>query len=194
MALDALGDAAGATHCLERLVGGRDEEHFASVATGLRGYLARHNLAAHYLQAGRLDEAQAQWLQALAEQPRYRPALFGLADVCVARRDAAGLEAAIERLRDCPNTAVDIDVLRARLESSCGRYGAARALLEEIIHRAPQALSPRVALCDVLLQQGTDWAAAEQALRAVLAIAPNHAVCRKNLDVLLRQRHAEAAR
>jgi hypothetical protein len=77
---------------------------------------------------------------------------------------------------------VDNDVLRARLEASCGGYGAARALLEEIIRRAPQALSPRVALCDVLLQQGTDWAAAEQALRAVLAIAPNYAVCRKNLD------------
>ncbi len=74
-ALDAL------TRCLERILLGRDGEHFASVATGLGGYITRHNLAVHYLQAGRLEEAEEQWQQALAEQPGYGPALRGLADV-----------------------------------------------------------------------------------------------------------------
>ncbi len=36
------------------------------------------------LAAGRLDDAVAQWQQALAEQPRYAPAHYGLADVCIA--------------------------------------------------------------------------------------------------------------
>ncbi len=80
-ALDALGDRSAATRCLERILLGRDGEHFASVATGLGGYITRHNLAVHYLQAGRLEEAEEQWQQALAEQPGYGPALRGLADV-----------------------------------------------------------------------------------------------------------------
>jgi cytochrome c-type biogenesis protein CcmH/NrfG len=37
-----------------------------------------------------------------------------------------------------------------------------------------------------LLWEGQDWAAA-QALRAVLALDPNHAEARHNLAVLLRQ-------
>ena len=50
--LDELGDLGGAIVCMERLIGGRDAEHFASVATGLRGYIARQQLAHAYLKAG----------------------------------------------------------------------------------------------------------------------------------------------
>jgi len=93
--LDALGDEPGGTACLERLLAGQDSDHFASVATGIRGYLTRHQLAGRYVKAGRLAEAEAQWRLALAEQPRYMPASIGLgtfhgAIVLADARPAAG--------------------------------------------------------------------------------------------------------
>jgi hypothetical protein len=39
----------------------------------------------------------------------------------------------------------------------------------------------------VLLQEGRDWNAAENALRDVLTLDPNHAEARQNLAVLMRQ-------
>jgi glycosyltransferase involved in cell wall biosynthesis/tetratricopeptide (TPR) repeat protein len=191
--LDALGDPAGATHCLERLVHGRDEDHFASVATGLRGYLARHALAQHYLQAGRRDEAEFEWRQALVEEPRFLPALYGLADVCVTCGNAAGLDAVIARLESFPATAVEIEVLRAQFQQASGDHTTARAMLQSLIIAHPRALRPRIAMSNILLQEGRDLAAAEIALRAVLEIEPRHAATRRNLDVLLRQQGRRAS-
>jgi hypothetical protein len=99
--LEALGDLPAAIHCLERLIAGRDREHFASVVPGLRGHLARHELALLCFRAGRLDDAQAQWLQVHAERPQFRQVLFGLADLCIARHDAQGLEANLTPTAAC---------------------------------------------------------------------------------------------
>jgi glycosyltransferase involved in cell wall biosynthesis/tetratricopeptide (TPR) repeat protein len=185
--LEALGELAGAIHCLERLIGGRDSEHFASVTPGLRGHLARHELAQLYFRSGRPDDAHTTWQQVLAERPQFRQAVFGLADVCIARHDAAGLEAIIARLHSNPNLAVETEVLRARLHTACGEYARARTTLEAIVSAHPQALSAWIALSQVLLQEGRDFAAAERALRSVLDIAPNHAASRRHLDTLLRR-------
>ena len=45
----------------------------------------------------------------------------------------------------------------------------------------------------MLLQEGRDLAAAERALRDVLALDPQHAEARNNLAVLLRERERLAA-
>jgi Tfp pilus assembly protein PilF len=45
----------------------------------------------------------------------------------------------------------------------------------------------------VLLQEGRDWEAAEQALRAVLKIDPNHAETQHNLALLLRRLGRQSA-
>jgi hypothetical protein len=51
----------------------------------------------------------------------------------------------------------------------------------------PQAeAAPRVLLSHLLLQEGKDWAAAEQALREILDIDPNFAEAEHNLQVLAR--------
>jgi hypothetical protein len=60
-------------------------------------------------------------------------------------------------------------------------------VLQPVIADHPLAVWPRVILAHVLLQQGQDWAAAEQALRDVLALDPGNAECRHNLNVVLRQ-------
>jgi Tfp pilus assembly protein PilF len=57
--------------------------------------------------------------------------------------------------------------------------------------RAPQALRPRVLLSRVLLQEGRDLAAAEKALRDVLAMDPNHAEAKHNLAILLSERRRD---
>ncbi len=40
---------------------------------------------------------------------------------------------------------------------------------------------------NVLIEEGRDWVAAEQALRAVLAIAPMHKEALRNLEMVLRR-------
>ncbi len=52
----------------------------------MRGYVTRHQLALRYMRVGPLEEAEAQWRQALAEHPRYMPALIGLGDVTWSNR------------------------------------------------------------------------------------------------------------
>src|SRR5262249_54988922 len=49
-------DRQGAEACLQRLIEGREADHFASVDAGLRGHKARHNLAVLYLEGGRYQE------------------------------------------------------------------------------------------------------------------------------------------
>jgi Flp pilus assembly protein TadD len=66
-------------------------------------------------------------------------------------------------------------------------FAAARAVLEAAIQAHPMAVSPRIFLSYVLLQEGRDLRAAEQALRAVLELDPGHPQTRQNLEVLLRQ-------
>jgi hypothetical protein len=82
---------------------------------------------------------------------------------------------------------VEAAVLRARGHLGRREFDAARHVLEAAVARSPGAVWPRVILTHVLLQEGRDWAAAERALRDVLALDPGHAEARQNLDLLLRQ-------
>jgi hypothetical protein len=56
-----------------------------------------------------------------------------------------------------------------------------------VIQVHPPAFTPRLVLSHVLMQEGRDLAATEQALQAVLAMDPGHTETRRNLDVMLRQ-------
>jgi hypothetical protein len=81
-------------------------------------------------------------------------------------------------------------MLRARGHLARKDFRAARQLLEETIACFPDDLRLRVLLTHALLQEGKDWAAAEQALRVVLARDPGHTECRHNLELLLRSKGA----
>src|SRR5260370_6572497 len=192
-ALRALGELAGAIACMERLVGGSESEHFGSAVTGLRGYIGRTKLAGYLMEAGRRDEARAQYRQALAEQPRFLPALFGLGDLCVAEQDWAGLEKIIATLKAIPQAAAEAEVFRGRAHLARAEFAAARAGLEAAIQAHPLAVSPRLVLSHALLQEDRDLAATHHALRAVLAMDPGHAEARQNLDVLLLRQQGRKA-
>jgi Tfp pilus assembly protein PilF len=83
-------------------------------------------------------------------------------------------------------------VLRARGHLERQEFATARGLLEAAIFASPRSVWPRVVLTHVLLREGGDGAAAERALREVLALDPGHAEARRNLEVLLQRqgRHA----
>jgi glycosyltransferase involved in cell wall biosynthesis/tetratricopeptide (TPR) repeat protein len=187
LALHDLGELAGAIAVLERLIGGNEAERFTSRGTGLRGHKARHNLGTYYKDAGREEDAVAQWRLALAEQPAFLPPLFCLGDSAVARRDWAGLGEVIARLRALPQVAVEAEVFRARAHQARGEFAAALALLDTLLQANPRLLSACIARANVLVEEGRDWVAAEQALRTVLELAPQHAETRRKLDLVLRR-------
>jgi tetratricopeptide (TPR) repeat protein len=148
---------------------------------------ARHHLALLCRQQGRLAEAESHWRAALADMPETPAIWVGLGELCLMQGRHAEVEAILARLEAHPPAAEAARPLRARLHLERQEYGAARQLLEGWIAREPHAPQPRRLLSYVLLQQGTDRAAAEKALRALLALAPADAEARHNLAVLLRR-------
>jgi Tfp pilus assembly protein PilF len=185
--LQQRGDLAGARDAFSRLLSPSSGNHFASVADGLRGYQARHNLGVICRQQGEVEQAEEYLRAALAERPDLLRAWRELAELYLEQGRWAELDAALTALQE-RGAGQDAAVLRARGHLARQDFAAARVLLEETIERLPQALGPRVILSHALLQEGTDLDAAEQALRSVLALAPTHAEARNNLAVLRRQR------
>jgi tetratricopeptide (TPR) repeat protein len=183
------GDVRGTEECLLRLLAMPAGTYFASLDVGLRGYKTRHQLAGLYQQQGRTVEAEAQWRAVLAERPDFVPAWLGLGELYLAAGRWADLDQVAHGLEAQTVAALDGAILRARAHLLRREFAEARRLVEQILAQAPQGLGPRVLLSHVLLQEGRDWAAVEQALQAVLALDPNNAEARHNLEVL---RHRQA--
>jgi len=83
---------------------------------GLKGYKTRNALAELYLEQGRLDEAEAQWRRALADETAVRPAWVGLAKVSLARGDRAAAERALARAAPTTPTRRMADRVRRKLQ------------------------------------------------------------------------------
>jgi tetratricopeptide (TPR) repeat protein len=58
-----------------------EEPHFRSMVRGLKGFLARQNLADVYTRLGDLPRAEEQWRRVVAEVPRYQAGWHGLKEV-----------------------------------------------------------------------------------------------------------------
>jgi len=156
VALHDIGELAAAIECLERLIAGSEARHLGSGARELRGCIARSKLAGYLKEAGRLQDAIAQFRLALEEQLGYHPALFGLGDLCVAERDWAGLDGIIATLKMMPKVPVEAEVFRARAHQTRAEFAAARAVLEAATQAYPLAFTPRLVLAHVLMQEGLD--------------------------------------
>jgi tetratricopeptide (TPR) repeat protein len=182
-----LGDRPGAEACFLRLLESNERPHFASVAEGLRGHRARHNLAIVYREQGRLAEAEAQWKAALDEQPGFMPSWLGLGELYLAQVRLHDLDTVIAGLEHGVNgyASVEVPILRARRRMARKEFSAARDVLEEAISRKPDAVYLWVILSHALLQEGKDWQQAEEALRTVLRLDPGNAEARNNLALLL---------
>jgi tetratricopeptide (TPR) repeat protein len=93
-------DHEGAIASYLQLLEGTERAHFASIDSGIRGYLARHNLAVIYLQRGRTAEAEAQWVAALKENPNFGPAWLGIAELCLEQGRLPEVSVALHHLEN----------------------------------------------------------------------------------------------
>jgi tetratricopeptide (TPR) repeat protein len=192
--LEELGDLDGAAALLRQLVNLRPGKHFASGEAGLGGPKVRHRLAAVLGKRGRIAEAETECRTLLAEQPDFAPAWLEWARLHLARGRWDEVEEALAKIPAESACAEEASVLRAQGCLARREFALARGLLEEAIARNPRTVEARVFLTRALLQEGHDLAAAERALREVLALDPHRGEAWRNLAVLLHQtgRLAEA--
>jgi len=181
-------DFAGAEASLLKLLEGRDGEHFASVAEGLRGHKARHNLAMLYLDTSRDREAEAEWGRVVADQPTFLPARAGLSEVYLRQKRWDDLERQAQALESLgPAGDAEAEALRGRGKLERGEFASARWALGLAVRRFPEAIHLRVLLSHAALKEGADDAA-EEALLGVLQLDPGHPEARQNLAVLRARR------
>src|SRR5262249_33746712 len=160
-------------------------KYFGSVDGGLRGVKARHNLALVLLESGRAAGAAAQWRAALDLHPAVVPPPAGVGGAALRPDDHHGLGAAPPPLR--PFGPPRAAALRARGLWRLRKYREAREVLAASLDHAPTALGLHLLMAHAWLRDGSDPAAAERALLAVLALEPGHDETRHNLSVLRRQ-------
>jgi hypothetical protein len=164
-------------------------EQILAWADGYHGRTGRWPVAT----SGAIPEAETEWRAVVAERPDFLPAWLMLGELCRTQRRWADLDEVVRRLEALPQGRLEAAVLTARGELARGGLRRRAGAPGTAIAGQPQALWPRVILSHILLQEGRDLAAAEQALREVLALDPQHAEARSNLAVLLRQRQAADA-
>lgn len=122
---------------------------------------------------------------AVAEDPAFLPSWYALGDLAVRSGDWAECDRIAERVRRCgPDGEVEAERLIA--EGRAGREEVASALrgLEQALEKYPHALPLRLVESRLRVQDASDPAAAERAVRAVLALAPDHPVARRHLETL----------
>jgi tetratricopeptide (TPR) repeat protein len=174
------------------------DEFLGSVDLSLRGWRTRHNLAVVYQRQGRQVEAELLWRAAAAEKPDAAQVWRGLVELYLSQSRWDDLAPAIDQLeRHAPGSTEvspdDAPLFRACAHLTRGEFAEGRALLRGLIARNPRAVWPRVLLSRSYLLAGDDPSAAEQALRDVLAVDPENAEARKNLDELTRRVGADVA-
>jgi len=181
------GHDAAAEACWQQIVGdsNRGGGHFASLDPGLGGYVTRHNLAVLYRDQRRHADADAQWRAALNERPDYVPAWVGLAELYLELERWSELDSTLERLQELLDARLEVALLRGRKHWKRHEFAFGRKVLEAGIAEFPQALGLRELLSDLMLDS-RDWPGAEQHLRAVLSLVPEHRAARQNLEFVLR--------
>jgi glycosyltransferase involved in cell wall biosynthesis/tetratricopeptide (TPR) repeat protein len=181
-------DLHGAHAALVRLLGTHSEQHFASVADGLRGHRGRHQLAVVCCRLGEHAEAEAMWRAVLRERPGFVPAHVGLGEMLLALGRWPELHEVSAALEGAPGGELDAVLLRGKAHLARREFAQARALLDDALARQPDSLPLLVLLTHVLLQEDRDHAGAERVLMEVLRRDPNHAQARHNLQVLRQRR------
>ncbi len=172
---------------LEQLLRSQELSGLVRVDPGVRGYLGRHYLAGVYCAQGRLAEAEVEWKKSVEDWPNFTPAWRGLGELYAEHARWNDFANIIERMRANPPAQLDAAVLQAEGHLARKEFTAACETLGSVIAANPQALWPREVLSRALLGEGKDRAAIENALRAVLDVAPNHAEAQHNLALLLWQ-------
>jgi tetratricopeptide (TPR) repeat protein len=179
--------------CLVRLSSNDDRAQFASVAEGLRGYRARHDLAVLYEEQGRSAEAEAQWRAALDEEPGFKPSWNGLGELYLNQRRFTEVDDVVRHLENGSGNngtaSVGAVSLRARVHLKRQEFDQARDALEKALEAVPSDVYLWRLLSHVWLQEAKYPERAEDVLRKVLELDPENGEARQNLAVLLKRRN-----
>lgn len=176
----------------------REARHFQSLDLGLVGFKARHNLARVLEDMGDLAGARREWETVTRLRPVYRAGWRGLGELLLKAADEAGLEDLLRRLQDDPD--LDRPALRAeawlldaRRAEARGEHARSAALLAEARRRYPDDGEVLRAWARDRCENASP-AAAEPALRALVARVPEDAAAHHNLGSALcaQGRFAEA--
>ena len=153
---------------------------------GIRGDMVRHNLARVYKAQGRADAAEAQYRAALAHRPDSVRSLYELGLLLMEQGRVSEVDPIVPKLDALGSIgSMAATMLGTQRLLKDGEFAQARRLLEKAIATQPQALEPRVLLSKMLMDNGAHGEAIKHALRAVLAIAPDHDWARSQLATLL---------
>jgi GT2 family glycosyltransferase len=186
-------DLPGAAACLEKLLGEKEAEHFASIDPALRGEKARLALSLVYREQGRFEKAESLILNAMAKEGESLSSLVELAAVYLDGKRFDKLEEIAGRCDALAPADLVGTAFRARSLLAQRHFDQARYILLPLIEQHPDRLDLRLLLSHAYLQEGKDWKAAEQALRAILELAPDHPEAKQNLAVLIRQQGSQLA-
>ena len=179
---------AEAEAALKALLSAQPGPRLVSGDLGMAGYKARHLLGQVLWCQKRSSEAEAQWQLVVAERPRFAPAWEDLGELYLSQGRWTELDTALGKLQ--PLAPEPANLLRAQGHLARREFFQARAILEGVIARMPKAVKPRLLLGRVLLAEGRDRQAAEQTLRAVLAIDPQNVEAQSSVAILAQQRRS----
>ncbi|HYV38483.1 MAG TPA: glycosyltransferase [Gemmataceae bacterium] len=186
--LRELGDIGGAIRSWKLCLKSPPAPHFSSINTGLRGHITNHNLAVAYRELGRSDAAESYWKASLVDRPYYPPAWRGLADLYLKQSRWSESEQLAQDLSAGPEGELYGTLIQARVYLARKAFFQARQLLEKTVQRWPDIVEVRSLLSHALLQEGKNWSAAEQTLRHILLLDPDHKEAMHNLAILTQQK------
>lgn len=167
------GDLSGARQCFETYLEAPEGDSFYGRELELREFRARDYLAHVYLRSGQEKDAEAQWRLCVERAPHCEKGWLALVEVLLGQQRHLDIEALLRRASQDARQDVLLPIMQARIEISRGQVANARGLLEQVVRSNPTLLFPRVFLCDILLRLTSDAPAAEEQLRAILALVPN---------------------
>lgn len=171
------------------LLASRSEQHFASVADGLRAIARVTTWPTASGESTTWRRRSGSWQLAARERPDFVAGWLMLGETALAQNDAAALEEAAMGLEEQPGGAVEAALLRARGLLARGDAAAAREAGRRLVEGHPADVGLKLFLASVLLPEGRA-PEAEAVLRDALLLAPDHPGVQRALAAALRQRLA----
>ena len=178
-------DWNGARQNFEKILQVAPKKSYVGVDSNMAGFRTRHNLAMAYRSLDLPTKAEEQWLVILKETPHFGPAWLALLELYLQQNRQSAMDGLMQRLEARPERDGILPALQARQKLARQDLAGARKILEAGMARAPQALWLRFFLADLLQRVAHDEKAAEQQLRAILALAPTEPQARLKLAQLL---------
>jgi tetratricopeptide (TPR) repeat protein len=173
-----------------------------AIAAGNELRSARHNLALLLLERRAFAEAKPLLVELVSSPDADASTHFMLARILIAEGDEAAAIAPLEQALALEPGSVPVRLELARLLAGKAEFPRARGLLEELSIKAAPAdrLAGLRARAEIEIawadrdsaEEAAHLAAAEQALRGALAMAPQHPALLNNLAMLLRRQGALA--